>query len=94
MKNIQKSIRMTDAVYQAIDSYHGNGFNEKLANLVMDYLNGRDQLQHELDGLQKLIAQKHSELVCIQNRVRDAQKVDRALWPLIDAVAGMLGDGL
>lgn len=90
MKNVQKSIRMTDEVFEAVDRYRGDGFNEKLENLVMDYLHGREKFQRDLDRLQELVDLKHDELVRLQNRVRGAQLVEHRLGPLVDAVADLL----
>lgn len=89
-KNIQKSIRMTEAVFKAVDSYRGDGFNDKLENLLVDYLQGRERFQREIDRLQELVDLKHDELRRIQKRVRDAQVVERRLGPLVDAVADLL----
>lgn len=90
MKNVQKSIRMTDEVFEAVDRYRGDGFNEKLENLVMDYLHGREKFQRELDRLQELVHLKRDELVRLQDRVRAAEVVERRLGPLVNAVADLL----
>lgn len=66
-KPIQRSIRMTEEVAYYIDNYCGDGFSDKLENLVMDALLGEKQRlarlheldmriqysQERLDGLQK-----------------------------------------
>lgn len=90
MKNVQKSIRMTDEVFEAVDSYRGGGFNEKLENLVMDYLHGRDQLQRDINHLRELVDLKHGELVEIQRRVRNAKLVEPRFNALCDALYDLL----
>lgn len=90
LKKIQKIVCMTDVVFQAIDCYRGESFNDKLENFVQDYLISREQLEREFDGLQDLINSKYLELVQIQNRVRDAYCVEKKLYPLVDAVVKML----
>lgn len=51
-KPIQRSVRMTEEVARYIDSYRGDGFSDKLENLVIDALLGEKQRVsrlHELD---------------------------------------------
>lgn len=81
---------MTDEVFEAVDSYCGAGFNEKLENLVVDYLHGRERFQRDLDRLTELVEAKHADLVRIQDRVRAAEVVERRLGPLVEAVVGLL----
>lgn len=66
-KSIQKSVRMTESVFQTVNEFEGDGFNEKFENLVdfcrfrskaiqgdIDYLYTRkQQLSAELDNLEE-----------------------------------------
>lgn len=90
MKNVQKSIRMTDETYQAVDSYRGSSFNEKLENLLVDYLHGRERFQRDVERLQELVDLKRAELRQLQQRVRSVKLVDSRLGPLVDALADLL----
>ena len=90
MKNIQKSVRLTEHVYNAIDGYRGDGFNEKLANLVTDYLERREQLQQDWNMLQAQVGDKRTEMMAIQTRVAKYREIDRRLAPLVDSLTDLL----
>ena len=44
MKGVQKSIRLTQRVYDYIEQYRGDNFCDKLQNLVLDAEYGRNGL--------------------------------------------------
>lgn len=52
-KSINKSICITDDVNAYIESYRGNGFDEKLKNLVLDYQEGEKEIQRVIDYKKK-----------------------------------------
>ncbi len=91
-KSVQKSVRMTPRVYKCVDEYRGDGFNEKLANLVTDYLNRRDELRTDWERLQAAINDKRTELTAVQNRLRKTREVDARLTPLVTALLDLLGE--
>ena len=69
-KSIQKSIRITEEVYKYIDQQNGDGFNEKLCNMVMycmkkqsDIKNQVSAAEKKLKECEKLINQKHDILI-------------------------------
>lgn len=92
VKSVQKSIRMTPRVYKCVDEYRGEGFNEKLANLVTDYLDRRDELRADWERLQAAVNDKHAELKDVQNRLRKVREVDARLAPLVTALLDLLGE--
>lgn len=62
MKSIQKSIRMTPEIYEYIESFKGNNFNDKFANCLLfcmdanaDLLTRRAGLKRELEELSNKI---------------------------------------
>ena len=69
LKSIQKSIRITKEVYDYIDQQDGDGFNEKLCNMVMYCMKKQSDIkkrvsaaEKELKECEKLIYQKQDIL--------------------------------
>ncbi len=92
IKSVQKSVRMTPRVYKCVDEYRGDGFNEKLANLVTDYLDRRDELRTDWERLQAAVNDKHAELMAVQTRLRKTREVEARLAPLVTALLDLLGE--
>ncbi len=91
-KSVQKSVRMTPRVYKCVDEYRGDGFNEKLANLVTDYLERRDVMVADWNRLQAAVNDKNAELKAVQNRFRKISEVDARFKPLVSALLDLLGE--
>ncbi len=91
-KSVQKSVRMTPRVYKCVDEYRGDGFNEKLANLIGDYLDRRDELRTDWERLQAAVNDKHAELKAVQDRLRKTHEVDARFKPLVVALLDLLGE--
>lgn len=89
-KVVQKSVRLTMTTYEAIEGFQGEGFNNKLENLVMEYLSERDRIKRELFLLQSEIDSKHQELRYIQKKVAAARDVDVSFFSLVDAMTVFL----
>lgn len=68
MKSIMKSIRMTEELFGYVDGYRGNGFSEKLNNLVIDSLLGESSRNERLEALDKEILRKHKELQSLASK--------------------------
>lgn len=90
MKTNQKSIRMTDEVFQAINEYRGNGFNEKLENMVLDFLKGRDKMVRETELLQSYISDKRIEMRQVQQQLQKMREVEPRVRSLVDAVIALV----
>ncbi len=93
-KSIQKSVRMTPRIYKAIEGYRGDGFNDKLASLVTDYLDRRDELAADWNRLQAAVTDKHQELKAVQDHLRKLRTVDARLEPLVEALLDLVGQGV
>ncbi len=91
-KSVQKSVRMTPRVYKAVEDYRGQGFNEKLANLVGDYLDRRDELRADWERLQAVVNDTNAELKAVQDRLRKTREVDARFKPLVAALLDLLGE--
>lgn len=60
-KSIMKSVRLTEEVYNYVDNFEGDGFNQKLENLVLFCMKKEDTLRDRISYYEnKLIsAQKY-----------------------------------
>ena len=54
-KNIAKSVRLTQEVFDYIDSAPGNGFNEKFENIILEAKRGESDRKKELARLDEKI---------------------------------------
>lgn len=54
-KNIVKSVRLTQEVFDYIDSAPGNGFNEKFENIILEAKRGESDRKKELARLEDRI---------------------------------------
>lgn len=85
MKPHMKSVRMTDEVYGFIEKFTGNGFNDKLENLVLfakknekNIADRIGQLEKTRDALVKEIAKLNSlksELASINMYVKSVARM-------------------
>ena len=51
-KSISRSVRMTQTVYDIVDSFEGNGFNEKFQNLVLYCFKEKEKVRKDIKSLQ------------------------------------------
>lgn len=61
-KNISKSVRLSQEVYDYILAYRGNGFNEKFENIILDYRKKEKDIQSQ-------IKKKEKELSAVAERL-------------------------
>ncbi|MGN0132913.1 MAG: hypothetical protein ACI4AA_10765 [Lachnospiraceae bacterium] len=52
-KNVSKSIRLSDEVYEYISNYRGEGFNEKFENIILDYKKKEKQINDRIKAKEK-----------------------------------------
>ena len=52
-KNISKSIRLSQEVYDYINAYKGEGFNEKFENIILDYMKKEKALKERIKAEEK-----------------------------------------
>lgn len=90
LKVNRKSIRLTDKVCRYIESYRGENFNEKLENLVMDFEERSEDYKLEWNKLQSAVADKHQELMRLQEQVRKVRNIDVRFGPLVEALIQLL----
>lgn len=90
LKSVQKSVRLRPRIYQKIDEYRGDGFNEKLDNLVSDYIDKHDDLVRDWSLLQAAISDKRAELRNVQEHLRRVRNVDVRFGPLVDTLLELM----
>lgn len=67
-KNIQKSIRISEDVAAYIEKQEGNGFNEKLCNMVLYCM------EHEAE-IKKKIASAEKRLEFVEKQINEKHKL-------------------
>ena len=74
-----KSVRMTDKVYEYIQSFEGDGFNQKFENLVLYFMEQEEQKRERIAELDRELIEKHRE---IQKLEQGRELMDSALESL------------
>ena len=77
MKNISKSVRLSNKVYQYIESFEGDGFNQKFENIVLFALEQEDKKRKQLADLDKLISTRSEELTRLNSNLSKARSETR-----------------
>ncbi len=67
-KNVQKSIRISEDVLKYIEKQEGNGFNEKLCNMVLYFM------EHEAN-IKKKAAAAEKRLEVIEKRILEKEEL-------------------
>lgn len=79
-KNIQRSMRMTQEIYDYVMSHDGNGFNDKFENLVIKFMESEMILDANIQRKQQLLENlgdallQYQLLKCNLERVSDYLK--------------------
>lgn len=74
-KNIAKSVRLSNEVYEYVNEFKGNGFNEKFENIVIFSMKTEVERKKRLDEIEKLIKSRSEQL---DNINRDLDTARRA----------------
>lgn len=69
-KSINKSIRLSPKVYNYIDSYPGNGFNEKFENIILESMEFEDERKQRLEYLDERINMKLEQISVIEDKIK------------------------
>lgn len=75
VKNIAKSVRLSNEVYEYVNEFKGNGFNEKFENIVIFSMKTEVERKKRLDEIEKLIKSRSEQL---DNINRDLDTARRA----------------
>ena len=80
-KSIMKSVRLTEKVSDYIENFEGDGFNQKLENLVLFCMDTEDKKKAEIFALTE-------ELNCVRHQLSSA----RSLLKYANAIDKAIGD--
>lgn len=61
-KSVNKSIRLTPELFEYINSYRGDGFNEKFENIILDFRFMEKERASRLEILERRILEKETVL--------------------------------
>ena len=67
-KPINKSIRLSEEVFGYIDSYPGDGFNDKLENIVLFAMKNEDVLKERIRYQQEKLDDVYAKVRNVQER--------------------------
>ena len=73
MKNISKSIRLSQKTFDYINSFDGDGFNQKFENIILYAMEEEKNLQKRVIELEKLIDSKNNELNILNHNLSFAR---------------------
>ena len=87
-KTVQKSIRMTPRVDNYVNSFPGEGFNEKFENLVLFVM------EHE-NNIQKNIVNSNQHLISLNNLIENKREILSKLQRIenqVNCLLNQIGD--
>ena len=73
-KSINKSVRLTPKVYNYIESYQGNGFNEKFENIILEAMELEAERKKRIQVLDGMIADKLDDYNILRDKIKDLDK--------------------
>ncbi len=93
-KTISRSIRMTQTVYDIVNKYEGNGFNEKFENMVLYCFREENRIKAAIKEQQEIYklrqAQCDREITNINKRIDDKRRVLHRVSELADGIENLL----
>ena len=73
MKNISKSIRLSKKVFDYIDSFEGDGFNQKFENIIIFAMEHENEYIKKIKELEYVISLRNDELSVINQKLEKAR---------------------
>ena len=77
--SIAKSVRVPEEIYDYINSYSGEGFNQKFVNIIRDARDTEPERNETLDRLNKQISQREKYLKDTAKRLDELASELRSL---------------
>lgn len=77
LKVNQKTIRISDSVYDYIMKFDGDNFNDKLNNVVMYFMRAEDDKNKQISDLDEQISFKKKEFDTLFSMFFNLQKLER-----------------
>lgn len=81
-----KSIRLTDRVYNYIINYRGDGFNQKFENIIIDAMESEKKRNKEIHSLDDCINDRRIELDNLNKKLMKLNKIDFKMQHIINIV--------
>lgn len=75
-KPINKSIRISEQVYDIIQAYPGEGFNQKFESLVLEAFVAENERRKTLKQLEKQISDAEKELREIKKKISTGKTIE------------------
>lgn len=72
-KNISKSVRLSNEVYDYVNDFDGEGFNQKFENIVIFCMKSEAERKKNLDSIDRLIKSRSEELANINSELATAR---------------------
>lgn len=76
-KTIIRSVRITQTVYDIVDNFEGNGFNEKFQNLILYCFKEKDKVRDDVQKAQehfKNTEKQYKNSIAINNKKLEQQQ--------------------
>lgn len=83
MKNISKSVRLSQKVFDYINGYEGDGFNQKFENIILFAMDQEDVKRKRLEELDNLIDVRSKELSVINTNLYKARSESRIFLSIL-----------
>ncbi|WP_097005490.1 hypothetical protein [Lacrimispora amygdalina] len=77
--SVPKSVRVPEEIYDYINSYSGEGFNQKFVNIIRDARDTEPERNETLDRLNKQISQREKYLKDTAKRLDELASELRSL---------------
>ena len=89
MKNISKSVRLSKKVFDYIDSFDGDGFNQKFENIILFSMEHEKAKMKHLEELDHLISLRIEELNTINSNLSKARSEGRKFLNILRELNGL-----
>ena len=83
MKNISKSVRLSQKVFNYINAFDGDGFNQKFENIILFAMEQEVAKRKRLEELDKLIDLRNKELSAINTNLYKARSESRIFLSIL-----------
>lgn len=77
VKNISKSIRLSQEVYGYIEKYRGDSFNEKFENIILDYQKKEKEIKARIKSETQIYERRMKDFEKAREKIR---KLENMTW--------------
>lgn len=85
-KSIQKSIRVTQKVNDYINSSPGSGFNEKLENLVLFFMEKENQIKKDINEAQRQLMSLDQQIQKKYEILYSLEQIEKKVTALLNEI--------